>query len=96
MASDPSHTQYGGLGKPTMRYVLCCALVTNQCKHIQSWRQCCSCCKSARHANLFQELAPLSQAFMWQMGFMADPRVLKDLEHQLKVDERVLRHMVFR
>ena len=33
---------------------------------------------------------------MWQMGFMADPRVLKDLEHQLKVDERVLRHMVFR
>jgi len=36
------------------------------------------------------------QAFMWQMGFMADPRTLKELDHQLKVDERVLRFMVFR
>jgi len=34
------------------------------------------------------------QAFMWQMGFMADPRTLMD--HQLKVDEHVLRFMVFR
>lgn len=34
------------------------------------------------------------QAFMWQMGFLADPRSLSELEHQLKVDERVLRHLV--
>ena len=54
------------------------------------------CCKTAPLAHLFQGRTLLLQAFMWQMGFMADPRVLKDLEHQLKVDERVLRHMVFR
>ncbi|KAK9840784.1 hypothetical protein WJX81_004448 [Elliptochloris bilobata] len=33
--------------------------------------------------------AVYNEAFMWQMGFMADPRALKDLDHQLRVDERV-------
>lgn len=38
-------------------------------------------------------ICPL-QAFMWQVTFIASPKVLPDLEHSLKVDERVLRHIL--
>ncbi len=31
---------------------------------------------------------------MWQVTFVASPKVLPDLEHSLKVDERVLRHIL--
>jgi hypothetical protein len=34
--------------------------------------------------------APL-QAQMWQMDFVVQPEVLRDINHQLKVDEGVLR-----
>jgi hypothetical protein len=31
---------------------------------------------------------------MWQISFAASPKVLEDLRQQLKLDERVLRHIV--
>ena len=33
---------------------------------------------------------------MWQMGFVASPRTLGELEHLLKVDERVMRYIIQR
>lgn len=33
---------------------------------------------------------------MWQITFVASPKVLPELEHNLKVDERVLRHLCMR
>ncbi len=30
---------------------------------------------------------------MWQISFAAKPQVLEDLQHQLKLDERVMRHL---
>ncbi len=36
----------------------------------------------------------LLQADMWQLQFMAAPAVLNELEHNLKVDERVLRYVL--
>ena len=36
------------------------------------------------------------QAFLWQLDFAAAPDVLKDLDHLLKVDERVVRSVVLR
>jgi hypothetical protein len=37
-----------------------------------------------------------AQAFMWQLNFSAAPPALKDLEHLLKVDERVIRYVILR
>lgn len=31
---------------------------------------------------------------MWQISFIVDPSALSELEHDLKVDDRVLRHLV--
>lgn len=36
------------------------------------------------------------QAFMWQLDFSAAPPALKDLEHLLKVDDRVVRYVILR
>jgi ribosomal protein S6 len=36
------------------------------------------------------------QAFMWQLDFAAAPPALKDLEHLLKVDDRVVRYVILR
>lgn len=36
----------------------------------------------------------MSQADMWQLQFKAAPGVLNDVEHDLKVDERVLRYLI--
>lgn len=33
---------------------------------------------------------------MWQLDFAAAPPVLRDLEHLLKVDERVVRYVILR
>ena len=33
---------------------------------------------------------------MWQLDFAAAPAVLKDLDHQLKVDDRVIRFVVLK
>jgi len=34
-----------------------------------------------------------SESYMWQISFAAKPQVLEDLQHQLKLDERVMRHL---
>ena len=31
---------------------------------------------------------------MWQLTFMASPSAISELEHGLKVDERILRHLL--
>ena len=36
------------------------------------------------------------QAFLWQLDFAAAPAVLKDLDHLLKVDDRIVRSVVLR
>jgi len=41
-------------------------------------------------------LTVLLQAFMWQLDFAAAPPVLRDLEHLLKVDDRVVRYVILR
>lgn len=33
---------------------------------------------------------------MWQLDFAAAPPVLKDVEHLLKVDDRVVRYVILR
>ncbi|KAL4447863.1 hypothetical protein ABPG75_005082 [Micractinium tetrahymenae] len=37
-----------------------------------------------------------SEANMWQMNFAASPKTLDDLDHSLRVDERVLRWIVLK
>ena len=65
-------------------------------RRVHGWRSVLSARTATLPADMLKDVRCFVQAFMWQMAFMADPVVLKDLEHQLKVDERVLRHMVFR
>ena len=36
------------------------------------------------------------QAFMWQLDFAAAPALLKDLDHLLKVDDRIVRFVVLK
>ncbi|BDA51076.1 probable 30S ribosomal protein S6 [Coccomyxa sp. Obi] len=38
----------------------------------------------------------LNEAFMWQLDFAAAPPVLRELEHLLKVDDRVVRYVILR
>lgn len=33
---------------------------------------------------------------MWQLGFMLSPTALPQLEHGLKVDERILRYIIIK
>ena len=35
-----------------------------------------------------------SQADVWQLQFKAAPSVLEDVDHNLRVDERVLRYLI--
>lgn len=44
-------------------------------------------------ADCLRRLAIALQAAMWEMTFMVQPSALKDVEHELRVDERVLRWM---
>lgn len=39
---------------------------------------------------------PALQAAMWQMNFAAAPKTLAELDHTLRVDERMLRWMVLK
>jgi small subunit ribosomal protein S6 len=34
-----------------------------------------------------------SESYMWQISFAAKPQVLEELQQQLKLDERILRHI---
>lgn len=38
----------------------------------------------------------LLQAAMWQLNFASDPKVLPEIDHSLRVDERVLRWVVLK
>lgn len=41
-------------------------------------------------------LCTLLQANMWQVNFAASPKTLQDIDHSLRVDERVLRWIVLK
>jgi len=49
-----------------------------------------SCAPSHSSAAILSDL----QAAMWQINFAAAPKTLSDLDHTLRVDERVLRWLV--
>lgn len=57
--------------------------------------QACTCLPSP---SLLPDSSRLTskQAHMWQLTFSSPPSVLPDLDHLLRVDERVLRWMVLR
>eukprot|EP00884_Botryococcus_braunii_P022628 jgi/Botrbrau1/9049/Bobra.0376s0025.1 len=45
---------------------------------------------------IFRSGTRIEEAFMWQLGFMLSPTALPQLEHGLKVDERILRYIIMK
>ena len=52
------------------------------------------CCMHRPAARRLDPAASVLQAEIFQMDFMVDPAALEELEHDLKVDERVLRYVL--
>ena len=52
------------------------------------------CCVDRSEARRLKSAVTVLQAEIFQMDFMVDPAALEDLEHDLKVDERMLRYVL--
>ncbi len=61
------------------------------CPRAACWPRRLSPSPRAPRAHQPRGPSPPPQAHMWQMDFVVQPQVLRDINHQLKVDEGVLR-----